>query len=549
MSIAIQQVDVVEVIKARISSYDKHEQSQNYLRQHIDMIQSAASRCYQKISTADLRDHVSSRKVARMYIDQGNHFAAEHILSGSLILNASSNPQGNKEVTVDPFRDRIVGELGKLCRFYRERAIKYEREETLLVTPKIDLHLAVSRATLDLAARVDIHGLCIRLYHSGAICHEAFDEALFFAAKYDAPSLARFAFALGVGTDAVDAHGKTALHKAIEHQSVEVAKLLTARRADIEARDEAMETPLHKAVACGSKDLVTLLLSNGADIQASNNMKETPLHKATASAAISLVELLVSKGAIVDARNSFEWTSLHKAAMTGSVYLVKFLLSKYANIDAQDQYRRTALTYAIQREHSRVVECLLEHGAFVNLADREGLTALHHATIHKDYDVVRLLLRYGADIEARDNDSMTTLMRAAGEGTFQITQCLLEKGASIDTQDRWRSTALHRAAARKDLSIWGLLLDYHADPTVQDEDCNTALDLACDIFRDSPHTFHDFQTKILKARLCAEGTAQSHPTRTHPSTEDPQNYHRMSTNTSSDFMEPFRPLCVPLWPA
>lgn len=76
-----------------------------------------------------------------------------------------------------------------------------------------------------------------------------------------------------------DISGITALHFAVQHQLIEVVKLLVENQADIEAVDVNGNTPLSDAVfySEGKGEIIKLLLAHGADRNKENYHGVSPL--------------------------------------------------------------------------------------------------------------------------------------------------------------------------------------------------------------------------------------------------------------------------------
>ncbi len=94
--------------------------------------------------------------------------------------------------------------------------------------------------------------------------------------------------------DAIDADGKTALHRAALSNDLEKIKGLLAVGVNIESKDDQGNTPLHLAASDGRVDILKALAVAGADIEANNKEGETPLHRAALyDRAEAIVELVV----------------------------------------------------------------------------------------------------------------------------------------------------------------------------------------------------------------------------------------------------------------
>lgn len=90
--------------------------------------------------------------------------------------------------------------------------------------------------------------------------------------------------------------GETALARAVEHSTREIAMILLARGADPNIPDFDGATPLHRAAAAQQDSLVALLLANGADPNAKDKRGDTPVHAAVRSGKRLIVLRLLLRG-------------------------------------------------------------------------------------------------------------------------------------------------------------------------------------------------------------------------------------------------------------
>ena len=100
----------------------------------------------------------------------------------------------------------------------------------------------------------------------------------------------------GVGVDAADAEGRTALMLAAQGESVNVLRHLFEKGADVNARDKNGATALMYAVqhgqTPGAQVAIRMLLDRGADINAKNNLGETALDIARQQGLDAVVAML-----------------------------------------------------------------------------------------------------------------------------------------------------------------------------------------------------------------------------------------------------------------
>ncbi|KAL3450296.1 ankyrin repeat-containing domain protein [Aspergillus insuetus] len=93
--------------------------------------------------------------------------------------------------------------------------------------------------------------------------------------------------------DAMDQHGRGALHVALEAAPFDMIEVLLDLGADIRIPDTEDRTPLHLASAMGNEDAIALLLGYGADTSVQDNRSQSALHVAAAKGSAQSVRTLL----------------------------------------------------------------------------------------------------------------------------------------------------------------------------------------------------------------------------------------------------------------
>lgn len=173
-----------------------------------------------------------------------------------------------------------------------------------------------------------------RVAHDHGMTHPTErSETLPLAAKDNRPAEVARLLASGVGVDAIDREGRSALDRAVQEGHADVVRLLLAAGADPEGRagpyheltpmteaamfgraavvgaliDAGVSTgaqrvrsplvPLVLAATCGHPDVVELLLDRGADIEDRDFKGRSPLEWAVSFGQVEAVRLLLARGA------------------------------------------------------------------------------------------------------------------------------------------------------------------------------------------------------------------------------------------------------------
>ncbi|KAI4191412.1 MAG: hypothetical protein L6R41_000063 [Letrouitia leprolyta] len=344
----------------------------------------------------------NSKELATLHERNGNYYEAERVLSEVLMFSAD-------EFFYYDCEESVVNQLLRLYHRFLQR----------ILTTKLEgfSKAAAQKTILNLVARIDDHRLTSALYWEPWVGLEVFhSNALFFAAKYDACNLARFALDRGVDIERTY-RDRTALHFALEFQSSRVVKLLVAKGASIEVVDDWGETPLLKAVMSKSLDQVALLISRGASLEA---------------------------------QGSSCWTPLMQASLNGSLEIVRMLLENGAKVNATVKSGETALYLAAEKRHFGTLRLLLTFNADILVRGFSGKTVLHAAALRRDcndsnaVDCVHALVDSGLDVDAYNDVGETPLHLASFQCSHRLVAYLLKKGAS-PLAKAYRGTALHFA--------------------------------------------------------------------------------------------------------
>jgi ankyrin repeat protein len=209
-------------------------------------------------------------------------------------------------------------------------------------------------------------------------------------------------------------------------------------------------TALHWAVYHDDVSLAKQFLKAGADAKAANRYGVTPLWVACTNGSSETVKLLLEAGADANTRLRGGETVLMTAARTGKPGPVKTLLSRGAEVNSKDRKGQTALMWAAAEGHAEVVSLLLASKADFKSPLPSGFTPLLFAAREGRLDVVRVLLKAGANI----NDAIPAkksvprgpkpgtgaLLMAVENGHFELAIELVRAGADPNDQRAGYST-------------------------------------------------------------------------------------------------------------
>lgn len=292
----------------------------------------------------------------------------------------------------------------------------------------------------------------------------------------------------GIGVDAVDASGSTALHCAATDGKAEIIEALLKAGADPRAKDIEKMTPLHFACTDGNLEAVKLLFEHADKTQEiydmledRNKEGETALHAAVEGGYLDIVKMCLEKGGKVRSRRANLAHPLHIAAINGYVEIAKLLVDARAKIEARNANHETPLHKAAAFNKFRMVEFLLEKGADIDCFDKDNYTPLLVAASEGHTAVVTLLLQKGANLKVTERHDKTAIFLAAEENRVDTLREILghpDAKHLINESDRYEDTPLHVAAMKGYATVVETLLNHGARIDSRNEDENTPLHLA-----------------------------------------------------------------------
>ncbi len=254
--------------------------------------------------------------------------------------------------------------------------------------------------------------------------------ALMIASREGRTKIVELLLAAGANVNATNLFGGTALKGAIEHEHIDIIKLLLAASEGLEAQELSSA---RYAAELSSNPHIKKLFS---DHQLKHQQK---LYEAVNTKNPSIAKI----ASILATLNSWElhWrndhglTALMQAAAHGHTEVVRLILEAGATADSEDKDGRTALIFACGKEGNlETVKLLLAARAKINKKPRDEFidwTALTSASYNSHIEIVQFLLENGADHSIKDSQGKTALDYAVENNHAVIAEMLKEKGCQI----------------------------------------------------------------------------------------------------------------------
>lgn len=242
----------------------------------------------------------------------------------------------------------------------------------------------------------------------------------------------------------------TALHVAVQNNSLELVTALLEEAADTGARDLRGKKycPLHYAALNGNVEVLEALLKAGADPNAKEGeFSRTPLHILAIrwknnedSFKACLDALLSCKKLKVDALDSSKASPLFMAATKGWEYMVRKMINVGANIDAAVG-NKTAAT-VIKKKFPDLIDTI--DFSVIQKPKRYFSDELYDALINTDIQLFQEILteidnseeKSKASALEEDHGEYTLLQYACDNGLTDFVEELLKNGANPSRVDQ-----------------------------------------------------------------------------------------------------------------
>ena len=256
----------------------------------------------------------------------------------------------------------------------------------------------------------------------------------------------------GITVNADDPDNKPLLAIAIENTQVDIVGRLLEAGLEHPSPRLSQQAALLMTIEHDKVEMARLLIAHGVDRGDVVDLQQPLLHQARST---EMAKLLLSQGALLETLDDAGDTALYSAARLGHTAVMTFLIDRGAAVNASNHLGNTPAHHAIA--DIKALQYLISAGADTNARTRIGRTPLHVATHHDKPDAISLLLAKGAEVDAKDHDGNASLHIAAERGLEVATKLLLHYRASADMRN---SSGRFPILATRDESVSRILFEH-----------------------------------------------------------------------------------------
>ncbi|AZL15194.1 ankyrin repeat domain-containing protein [Rickettsiales endosymbiont of Stachyamoeba lipophora] len=282
---------------------------------------------------------------------------------------------------------------------------------------KILRHLINLGADLNVKSREDYNALHVAVLNDSMECIETLITPLFGPAPSTQP-LQPTQEQVSALVGEKNNQGNTALHLAILHNRLDVAKLLIQQQpSSLSKTNNDGNTALHIAALHNNVAAINFLVLF-------DTISSTP----------SLQPTQEQISALVGKKNNQGNTALHLTVIGSNIQTIKKLITISPNIAEKNKEGNTILHLAILHNRLDVAELLAQQQQpnLISATNNDGNTALHIAALHNNVAAINFLMKHGADLTTQGQDSSTPFQLATAHSQKDATITLFKHHAQRD---------------------------------------------------------------------------------------------------------------------
>ena len=259
--------------------------------------------------------------------------------------------------------------------------------------------------------------------------------------------------------NAIDSHGRSALHSAAVCCPVETVQMVLESGAAIDVLDKDSRTPLFYA---GYRELDSLAVFEV--------LTKAEAHVTSRSPPRTSPTLLLDAALSTFREGFIESESVHQVLTTGPGAVIRYLLQSQTDLQATATGSTLLLQMASADGDMELVQLLIERNVDVKAVAHHYGTALHAAARFGHLECVKQLMEAGTEIALTAGISHWTPLRAAVQGQhLAVVQCFLDLGVlqsynfstdQVSVEYRGARSMLTHACCNGNIDLAKLLLSH-----------------------------------------------------------------------------------------
>ncbi len=279
--------------------------------------------------------------------------------------------------------------------------------------------------------------------------------------------------------NSTDANQKHIIFNVVASEQIDLLEFLIQNEADINIQDRRNNTPLHIALQNDNIDIAKILIENDADVSIENYDNISPFCLMLEKKYLDLVKLSILNGTDANLKCQGEPIILD-AIVSGQIDFLEFIIQNGADINVKDEYGFMPLdAYYLLDNNSVIKDILINKGAITGITDKNRSLYLGAAICFKNDKIIKQLVDDGVDINsAKFEDDELLLHYAVINSEIKILKSIIEYGIDVNTKNDEGLTPLNIALDNKNNEIVELLIKNGANINEKNKSGYTPLHLA-----------------------------------------------------------------------
>ncbi|RWS08098.1 transient receptor potential cation channel subfamily A member 1-like protein, partial [Dinothrombium tinctorium] len=285
------------------------------------------------------------------------------------------------------------------------------------------------------------------------------NTALHFAIESNSVEAASLLLRKGINTSILNKSAFAAIHLATQLNRISIIQEMLKFKTKIEPmlRGKYGRTALHLASVYNHFEIAQILILNfGCSPLVTCDNGYSPIHEAARNASSNTLKIILesavtlgySNNELMTCHDSEGKTPLHFALHAGDIETVKLCLDYGASITCKQDDLSTPVHLVCAQGGFEIIKLMLESQPdekikCLSLRDAQNMTPLHYAAMFDHFRLVEYLTNQGADFDAEDKEGRSVLLLAAARGSWNTVMTLFKLGSALNQQDNCNRNIIH----------------------------------------------------------------------------------------------------------